>query len=65
MTNYAHKNVIRILPNFSVIKFFQKVEWVFDFGHFFMSIFEKPKKVLKKTLFSDVSDHNALIFIFL
>jgi hypothetical protein len=30
-----------------------------------MSKIENPKKVLKKTLFFKVSEHNALIFIFL
>jgi hypothetical protein len=30
-----------------------------------MSKIEKSKKVLKKTLFFKVSEHNALIFIFL
>jgi hypothetical protein len=34
---------------FEVTIFFQKVFWVFDFGHFFLSVFEKPKLFLKKT----------------
>ena len=50
---------------FSVTHFFQKVKRKFNFGHLFLSIFENPKKVLKKTLEFEVLDHNALIFSFL
>ncbi len=42
----------------SVRNIFQKVFLVFDFGHFFLSIFEKPKKVLKKGFVLSVSEHN-------
>jgi hypothetical protein len=44
---------------FSVTKNFQKVNWVFDFGHFFLSIFEKSKKVSKKTLAKQGCYENA------
>ena len=50
---------------FLITTFKIKVPPVFDFGHFFMSIFEKPRKVLKKALVLEDPDHNALIFIFL
>jgi hypothetical protein len=43
----------------SVIKTFQKVNWVFENGQKKMSIFEKSKKVLKKGLKVEVSDENA------
>jgi Zn-finger domain-containing protein len=32
---------------FSVTSFFQKVNWVFDFRHLFLSIFRNPKEVSK------------------
>jgi len=44
----------------SVIKTFQKVNWVFENGQKKMSKIEKPKKVLKRTLFFGVCDQNAL-----
>ena len=44
----------------SVIKTFQKVNWVFENGQKKMSKIEKPKKVLKRTLFFWVCDQNAL-----
>jgi hypothetical protein len=44
----------------SVIKTFQKVNWVFENGQKKMSKIENPKKVLKRTLFFGVCDQNAL-----
>jgi len=45
---------------FSITNFFQKVFWVFDFGHLFLSIFENPKKVLKKGVAKTNCDENDL-----
>jgi len=64
MTIYGYKIRIKILPKISVTYFFQKVFWVLKNGQKKMSKIENPKKVLKKTLFFRVSEHNALIFVF-
>ena len=45
---YGNVFIIIILPKFLITKNFQKVFWIFDFGHLFLSIFEKPKYFLKK-----------------
>jgi hypothetical protein len=43
-----------------VTTFKKKVPLVFENGQKKMSKFEKPKKVLKKTLVVELSEHNAL-----
>ena len=64
MTIIGNKFVIKILPKITITKIFQKVNWVFENGQKKMSKNENPKKVLKKTLEVELSEHNALIFIF-
>ena len=61
---FGNKISIKILPKISIIKTFQKVEWVFENGQKKMSKIEKSKKVLKKGIVLEVSEHNALIFSF-
>jgi hypothetical protein len=56
------KYQLKYMPKNSIIKTFQKVEWVFENGQKKMSKIEKSKKVLKKTLKVENSDENALIF---
>jgi hypothetical protein len=43
---------------------FQKFFQVFKNGHLFLSIFQKPKKVLKTPLQKTSSYHNALKSVF-
>jgi hypothetical protein len=50
---------LKITFKFPVTKKIQKVFWVFVFGHFFLSIFENPKKVSKKGCKIRVCDDNA------
>ena len=57
---FGNKIRIKILPKISIIKNFQKVDWVFENGQKKMSKIENPKKVLKKTLFPEGCDDNAL-----
>ncbi len=56
---FGNKIRIKKLPKISIIKIFQKVEWVFENGQKKMSKIEKSKKVLKKVLVLEVSDDNG------
>ena len=55
---FGNKIIIKNLPKISIIKTFQKVDWVFENGQKKMSKIEKPKKVLKKGFVLEVSDEN-------
>jgi len=46
-------------------RFYTKVFWVFDFGHFFCPIFKTGNTFVQKPPPKITCDHNALIFIFL
>jgi hypothetical protein len=56
---FGNKIIIKILPKISIIKNFQKVNWVFENGQKKMSKMKNPKIVLKKTLADELSDDNA------
>ena len=59
---YRHKNEVVFLDNIFSNKIEKKSRRGFkNWTYFFMSIFEKPKKVLKKGVFFTICEHNALI----
>ncbi len=60
VTIYDNKNILVFLVFFFSNKVKTKVQRGFGFWTFLkMSIFEKPKKVLKKGVFFDICDENA------
>jgi hypothetical protein len=60
----GNKLIIEILEKLSVTKKILKVNWVFDFGHLFLSISENLNLFWKNCCRKLVCEHNALVSVF-